>query len=101
MHKNFIRNIENFTCEKCGYQVTGDGYTDHCPKCLYGKHVDANLPGDRQSSCHGMLRPTGIRIKEQKQQIQYTCETCGKVSYCKIAKEDNYEIIISLSQHAV
>jgi Zn finger protein HypA/HybF involved in hydrogenase expression len=36
--KNFVRRKENFICEACGKKVTGDGYTDHCPACLWGKH---------------------------------------------------------------
>ena len=26
--------------------MKGNGYTNHCPKCLWSKHVDIN-PGDR------------------------------------------------------
>lgn len=50
--KKFQRQIEDFVCEKCGKEVKGDGYTDHCPRCLRSKHVDVN-PGDRRSKCNG------------------------------------------------
>ena len=36
----FKRKKENFVCENCGAEVKGDGFTNHCPKCLYSKHVD-------------------------------------------------------------
>ncbi|MFA6992594.1 MAG: RNHCP domain-containing protein, partial [Candidatus Gracilibacteria bacterium] len=42
MPKRFSRTIEDFVCEKCGAKVKGDGYTNHCPKCLWSKHVDIN-----------------------------------------------------------
>jgi len=45
--KKFQKRIENFTCEKCGLFVKGTGYTDHCPNCLWSKHMDIN-PGDRK-----------------------------------------------------
>ncbi|MEK7158524.1 MAG: RNHCP domain-containing protein, partial [Patescibacteria group bacterium] len=46
MSRTFQRRVEDFTCESCGAQVTGDGYTNHCPQCLVSKHVDV-YPGDR------------------------------------------------------
>ena len=43
---SFTRKVEDFTCEHCGREVHGNGYTNHCPHCLHSKHVDVN-PGDR------------------------------------------------------
>jgi len=86
--KNFVRRIENFECEICGNLVKGDGYTDHCPHCLYGKHVDETVPGDRKSACGGLMEPVGIRKKKGKLQIEYRCQKCGKVFFCKTSKED-------------
>ena len=50
--KRFNELDEGFICENCGKEVTPAGYTsrDHCPYCLYSKHVDIN-PGDRQNTC--------------------------------------------------
>jgi Zn finger protein HypA/HybF involved in hydrogenase expression len=48
----FKRTIEDFTCEHCGEQVTGNGFTNHCPQCLWSKHVDID-PGDRLALCGG------------------------------------------------
>ena len=36
----FIRKTEDFICENCGAVVVGNGYTNHCPACLYSKHVE-------------------------------------------------------------
>ncbi|MBR6751902.1 MAG: RNHCP domain-containing protein, partial [Alphaproteobacteria bacterium] len=46
--KQFVKRVENFTCAHCGAEVFGNGYTNHCPKCLWSRHVDNN-PGDRMS----------------------------------------------------
>lgn len=83
-------------CEVCGTQVVGNGYTDHCPNCLYSKHVDSRTPGDRSSDCHGLLKPIGIRYKNSKYQIQYCCTKCGKISFCKTVDDDCYEEILKL-----
>ena len=44
--KKFNMIDESFICENCGKKVTKLGYTarDHCPYCLYSKHLDIN-PG--------------------------------------------------------
>ena len=50
----FTRVVEDFTCGQCGAAVTGDGYTNHCPLCLWSRHVDIN-PGDRAAECGGLM----------------------------------------------
>lgn len=82
-------------CEVCGNLVVGNGYTNHCPRCLYSKHVD-NFPGDRSSNCRGLMEPTGIRYKNSKYQIQFHCTKCGKVVFCKKADNDNFDKILLL-----
>ena len=59
--KQFLMRDENFICEHCNNNVNRLGYTarDHCPNCLYSKHVDIN-PGDRANECKGLLKPIGI-----------------------------------------
>jgi len=61
--KKFKMIDEEFICENCNTIVKPLGYTarNHCPKCLYSKHVDI-LPGDRKETCHGLLKPIGISI---------------------------------------
>ena len=46
--KLFSKKDESFVCENCKKEVEVLNYTsrDHCPFCLYSKHVDIN-PGDR------------------------------------------------------
>ena len=59
--KKFNMIDESFICEKCGKTVNKLNYTarDHCPHCLYSKHVDIN-PGDRSNACNGLLQPIDI-----------------------------------------
>ena len=94
--KNFIRKIENFICEHCGQKVTGDGYTDHCPKCLWGKHVDAEIPGDRASKCWGMLEPVGAEYKSDKFKIHYKCNKCNHEFFVREGEGDDREKLMKL-----
>ncbi len=57
--RRFQRRIENFTCGNCGAEIVGGGYTDHCPFCLFSKHVDVN-PGDRNAKCGGVMKPVAV-----------------------------------------
>jgi hypothetical protein len=91
MEKKFQRNEENFVCARCGTRVTGDGYTNHCPACLWGMHVDVN-PGDRKAECGGMMRPKDIEQKARGWRILHVCEKCGKEMWVRAKDNDNIEV---------
>lgn len=94
--KLFIRTQEDFTCEHCEAEVKGNGYTNHCPECLWSKHVDVN-PGDRSSSCGGMMKPVSIEKKGDAYSVFQECTKCSHVRKNKITPEDNFEVILALS----
>lgn len=98
MPKHFICKKENFICDHCGTKVTGTGYTNHCPSCLYSKHVDKDLPGDRLSSCNGLMPPIKIGIVHGKYFVVHQCEKCGKIIKNKTNFNDNFEKIIAISK---
>lgn len=89
---------EEFICENCKKQVNKTGYTarDHCPHCLYSKHLDIN-PGDRKNTCHGLMKPIGIEKFKDKYKIIYKCLKCGETHKNIIANDDNMNEIINLS----
>jgi hypothetical protein len=86
------RKSENqgFQCEQCGEQVlpvTNGSYRNHCPFCLYSKHVDF-MPGDRAESCGGLMVPVGIRYHSKKgYQILHRCQNCGMEQLNKAARD--------------
>jgi len=94
--KKFQKKVEDFICEKCGNFVKGTGYTDHCPNCLWSKHVDIN-PGDRRAECDGLMKPIGVEVKGDKYIIHYQCEKCGYKFRVKAAPNDNFEEILKLA----
>lgn len=97
--KRFKMIDEEFTCLNCSKEVKPLGYTarNHCPNCLYSLHLDIN-PGDRKSSCHGILKPIGIeKTKKEKFKIIYKCQSCGEIIKNISASDDNMEEIIKLS----
>jgi hypothetical protein len=84
------RKSENtaFQCENCGANVmplTNGSYRNHCPYCLFSKHLDIH-PGDRLSDCQGLMRPVNIDYSGKKgYQVIHQCIKCGKLQRNKVA----------------
>lgn len=95
--KNFIKNKEDFACENCGHKVVGSGYTNHCPKCLYSKHVD-DVPGDRMNPCDGLMAPTGVEHEQGEYVLVHKCLKCGALKRNKTSEQDNFDEIVRLNQ---
>lgn len=96
MRKQFSRQIEDFICDHCGHQMKGNGYTNHCSKCLWSKHVDIN-PGDRAAACHGLMAPVGLEIKRRIYVIIHKCIVCTHIRKNKTVADDNMNRIMATS----
>ncbi len=98
MSASFIRVTEDFICEHCGREVHGNGYTNHCPYCLWSKHVDVT-PGDRASHCGGMMKPVEIQIKKGERVIVHECVKCGYRKPNKTAANDDFTEILKVMEN--
>jgi len=98
--KKFNMIDENFICENCGREVKTLEYSarDHCPYCLYSKHLDIN-PGDRLNSCKGLMKPIGIEKFKNSYKIIYNCTKCHQNHKNIMAFDDDFNLIIKLSVH--
>ena len=96
--KKFTMKDESFICDNCGKYVSKLKYSsrDHCPYCLYSKHVDIN-PGDRLNTCCGILRPIGIEKFKATYKIVYRCTKCHQLHKNIMAQDDNINEIIKIS----
>lgn len=96
--KTFNEIDEEFICDNCNFHVDPLGYScrDHCPNCLYSKHVDIN-PGDRNNTCKGLLKPIGMEKFKDTYKIIYKCKKCGTLHKNIMAKDDNINALINLS----
>ena len=97
MTKQFTRTIEDFLCEHCGEQVKGNGYTNHCPKCLYSKHVDKN-PGDRTEICGGLMKPEQTELQNGGYFIIQKCVKCKFVRRAKMRPEDSFDEAVRIQK---
>ena len=94
----FIKNKEDFKCENCGSFVAGNGYTNHCPECLWSKHVDIS-PGDRLETCGGLMKPVSSEISGGEENLIHRCVKCGNTKRNRVAKNDNYDNIVAISNN--
>ena len=97
MSTKFIKNQEDFKCGHCGQEVKGNGYTNHCPFCLWSLHVDVN-PGDRAEECGGQMKPIDIYLEHQNWVLIHECQRCGKIKRNRLADSDDMEVVIALQK---
>ena len=94
MSLKFQKKIEDFFCEHCGALVIGNGFTNHCSKCLWSKHVDV-YPGDREELCRGLMEPTQLRLVRDGYTIVHRCVQCGLEKTNKTSEGDNIDALLS------
>ena len=102
--KRFSKNDSGFICGHCGKAVEPLGYSsrNHCPFCLWSLHADVN-PGDRASTCGGLMKPIAALPDPKKGYIIiHECTVCGARRRNKAAHEarvqpDDIGLIISLT----
>ncbi|MFP4022307.1 MAG: RNHCP domain-containing protein [Candidatus Paceibacterota bacterium] len=91
----FKKRIEDFKCENCGEYIRGDGYTNHCHRCLWSKHVDVD-PGDRAAECGGMMPPVAYHYTASEKWVIHECLFCGKRKKNKLHKKDRLDALTGL-----
>ena len=92
----FTKNKEDFTCLICGTEVHGNGYTNHCPRCLSSRHVDIN-PGDRACTCGGVMLAVGLEHRNGKDIILHRCQKCGFERRNQTSPVDDFSALLALS----
>jgi hypothetical protein len=100
---------KGFTCAQCGFAVTtareqsGVNNRNHCPRCLWSKHVDDVKAGDRKAECKSRMQPIGLTLKQSPKRYNreaagelmliHHCSDCGKSSINRIAADDDAAMI--------
>ena len=80
-----------FRCWVCGCEVLplqNGSFRSHCPDCLWSRHVDG-VPGDRASSCGGLMEPVGLDGSAASGWIVvHRCVRCGTLRRNRAALND-------------
>ncbi|HKX24282.1 MAG TPA: RNHCP domain-containing protein [Candidatus Saccharimonadales bacterium] len=88
-----------FRCSHCREWVVinpmmGTSNRNHCPLCLWSRHVDIKT-GDREATCRGGMEPIGLTLKHEgfgrmgELMVLHECRGCGKLSINRIARDDD------------
>ncbi len=98
----FIARNDPFKCEHCGKEVEpirfGGSYRNHCPFCLYSKHVDGPVPGDRVEPCHGLMEPVAVTTRRTGEFVlTHRCTKCGFERLNRIAGDDDFDLVTKIS----
>ena len=101
-HRRQRRNeADGFTCINCKLKVPGESWgtkhRNHCPACLYSRHVDER-PGDRASPCRSPMEPIAIEAKDSGEwAIVHRCKGCGEIKSNRIAGDDSERVLLGLA----
>ena len=90
-----------FRCVRCkqfiGAPISGGRHRNHCPNCLWSRHVDGRVPGDRKSDCHAAMEPIGRIVRRNgEQMLLHECRRCGKHDPNRIAADDHPLLLMRL-----
>ena len=92
---------DSFRCANCGQlvgpTVSGGHNRNHCPLCLYSRHVDADTSGDRSSVCGGLMEPIGAFTRPKGEHcLVHRCVRCGFERFNRIAADDDFDKVLAL-----
>jgi len=76
----------------------GTRHRNHCPSCLWSRHLDADAPGDRAAPCAGSMEPIAVSVRDDGEwALVHRCTTCAAVSVNRIAGDDNAFALMRLA----
>ena len=101
-HRHGRSTEEVFKCRHCrrfiGPLPSGGHHRNHCPFCLYSRHVDVRI-GDRASECGSRMEPIGYFQRWKGEYVLvHRCLGCGLERFNRIAADDNFDLMLSLPQ---
>ena len=86
----YARN-DGFTCAFCGaavHPLTSGMCRNHCPVCLYSRHVDC-VPGDRSADCGGLMECVAVQADARRGwMLVHRCTVCGAFKRNRAALDD-------------
>ena len=111
MSRSYPQTFGDFECAHCGYIVSsahwlsGVNNRNHCPYCLWSRHLDLYVAGDRLSACKAPMRPVALTCKRNRNKyasghgelmLVHQCVDCDNVSINRIAADDDTETLLEV-----
>jgi RNHCP domain len=75
----------------------GTAHRNHCPNCLWSRHVD-QFPGDRKASCQAAMEPVAVAVRPDGEwALIHRCTGCATLRENRIAGDDNVMVLMSVA----
>jgi hypothetical protein len=99
---------DGFLCKHCNNYVLSISLTsgvrnrNHCPYCLWSRHLDLYAAGDRLSACKALMKPIGLTVKMTRKKygscqgelmLIHLCTECQNLSINRIAADDDTQTV--------
>jgi DNA-directed RNA polymerase subunit RPC12/RpoP len=110
MKTKIHRGNVDFRCLHCGYPVSANPILsgvvnrNHCPYCLWSRHLDLLAAGDRLSACKAPMQPLGLALKHTPKKysrpgsgelmLVHVCTDCGRIALNRIAADDDVDQLL-------
>jgi RNHCP domain len=96
------RQPSTFRCRRCGLDVStdapGTAHRNHCPNCLWSRHVDDDTPGDRAANCGASMEPIAVSVRGDGEWVLiHRCTMCDALNLNRTAADDNPLILLRLA----
>jgi RNHCP domain-containing protein len=109
--RNRADSFGDFKCTHCqsivssAHMLSGVNNRNHCPYCLWSRHLDLFAAGDRLSACKASMQPVGLTTKHSRNKysnghgelmLVHLCVECAQVSINRIAADDDAQTLLSI-----
>ena len=105
--------LGGFACSHCNEWATIDEHIgthnrNHCPHCLWSKHLDKSKSGDRKSDCKNGMEPIALTFKAEgidkyrnernigELMIIHECKGDDVIRINRIANDDNAHVVLDV-----
>ena len=60
------------------HAAPGTKHRNHCPSCLWSRHLDDEVPGDRAADCAGSMEPIAVTVRgDGEWALVHRCGGCA------------------------
>lgn len=101
-HRDRPRSGGTFRCRHCRLDVSidapGTNHRNHCPSCLWSRHLDDDVPGDRDADCGASMEPIAITVRgDGEWVVVHRCVGCDEVHLNRTAGDDSPLVLLRLA----
>lgn len=92
----------SFRCSHClldvPFEAQGTNHRNHCPSCLWSRHLDDRAPGDRAANCGSSMEPIAITVRGDGEWVLvHRCLGCDEVHLNRTAGDDSPLLLLRLA----